>query len=184
MAQLCRYVSTFLSVPSLIFPLPTPLSLFPLKSIICSLHACKCLEGWEDPRALSPRCLSPCPCVHARPCSSLKNTQQLWQRPLTDNNSEHGNAASLFIDTRRWQIHLRLRGGAALRAKKEAAEAQHQKASLAEYHKWHELADQTEKTGIMRLVSHNFIFLSFKTLQVQDGKFWTAAGGRSLVPEA
>lgn len=88
------------------------------------------------------------------------------------------------MNTRRWQVHLRLRGGAALRAKKEAAEALHQKAMLAEYHKWHELADQTEKTGIMRLVSHDSLSLSFSTLQVQDGKLWTASSDRSLVPEA
>lgn len=50
------------------------------------------------------------------------------------------------------QVSLRLLGGAA-RAKKEAAEAAHRAAMEAEYQSWHGISDQTENTGVMRVVS-------------------------------
>ena len=44
-----------------------------------------------------------------------------------------------------------MRGGAA-RKKKEAAEAAHHEAMVQEYASWHAISDQTENTGVMRLV--------------------------------
>lgn len=61
-------------------------------------------------------------------------------------------------------VLLRLLGGAAARLKKLAMEENHRREMEAEYSTWHKLADQTETTGVMRLLCVSLVLEKNKSV--------------------
>ena len=67
---------------------------------------------------------------------------------------------------------MRLRGGAAQRAKEAAEAAQAKLEMAAEYDSWHKLADKTDESGVMRVLCVSMILDQDRDPVQTDSKFW------------